>query len=172
MLSYFGISTIPVLLVFPMQYILIFSDFENSINLSGLFVEIIILLWSSPNNQPCKNKRFSLFGVLILGGKLILIPSLLNKLGININLPPRIKTPNKENLLFLHGWLFGEDQSRIIISTNKPDELIEFSKSENVKVYCIGKTNKTGLVEIPKYDSICIYKCSDLYNNSIPNLFS
>ena len=41
MLSYFGISTIPVLLVFPMQYILIFSYFENSINLSGLFVEII-----------------------------------------------------------------------------------------------------------------------------------
>ena len=39
-------------------------------------------------------------------------------------------------------------------------------------MYCIGKTNKTGIVEIPKYDSICINKCSDLYNNSIPNLFS
>ncbi len=97
---------------------------------------------------------------------------LLYKLGININLPPRIKTPNKENLLFLHGWLFGEDQSRIIISTNKPDELMEFSKSENIKIYCIGKTNNTGVVEIPKYDSICINKCLDLYNNTIPNLFS
>ena len=61
MLSYFGISTRPVLLVFPMQYILIFSDFENSSNLLGLFVEIIIRLWSSPNNQLCKNNRFSLF---------------------------------------------------------------------------------------------------------------
>ena len=97
---------------------------------------------------------------------------LLNRLGININLPPRIKTPNKENLLFLHGWLFGEDQSRIIISTNKPDKLMEFSKSENIKIYCIGKTNNTGVVEIPKYDSICINKCLDLYNNTIPNLFS
>ncbi len=97
---------------------------------------------------------------------------LLNKLGININLPPRIKTPNKENLLFLHGWLFGEDQGRIIISTNKPDKLMEFSKSENIKIYCIGKTNNTGIVEIPKYDSICINKCLDLYNNTIPNLFS
>ncbi len=97
---------------------------------------------------------------------------LLNKLGIDINLPPRIKTPNKENLLFLHSWLFGEDQSRIIISTNKPDKLMEFSKSENIKIYCIGKTNNTGVVEIPKYDSICINKCLDLYNNTIPNLFS
>ena len=97
---------------------------------------------------------------------------LLNKLGININLPPRIQTPNKKNLLFLHGWLFGEDQSRIIISTNKPDKLMEFSKSENIKIYCIGKTNNTGVVEIPKYDSICINKCLDLYNNTIPNLFS
>ena len=97
---------------------------------------------------------------------------LFNKLGIDINLPPRIQNPNEENLLFLHGWLFGEDQSRIIISTNKPDKLIEFSKSENIKIYCIGKTNNTGVVEIPKYDSICINKCLDLYNNSIPNLFS
>ncbi|GIR63309.1 MAG: phosphoribosylformylglycinamidine synthase subunit PurL [Alphaproteobacteria bacterium] len=97
---------------------------------------------------------------------------LFNKLGIDINLPPRIQTPNEENLLFLHGWLFGEDQSRIIISTNKPDRLMEFSKSENIKIYCIGKTNNTGVVEIPKYDSICINKCLDLYNNTIPNLFS
>ena len=97
---------------------------------------------------------------------------LFNKLGININLPPRIKTPNKENLLFLHGWLFGEDQSRIIISTNTPDKLMEFSKSENIKIYCIGKTNNTGVVEIPKYDSICINKCLDLYNNTVANLFS
>ena len=97
---------------------------------------------------------------------------LFNKLGIDINLPPRIQNPNEENLLFLHGWLFGEDQSRIIISTNKPDKLMEFSKSENIKIYCIGKTNNTGVVEIPKYDSICINKCLDLYNNTIPNLFS
>ena len=97
---------------------------------------------------------------------------LFNRLGIDINLPPRIQNPNEENLLFLHGWLFGEDQSRIIISTNKPDKLMEFSKSENIKIYCIGKTNNTGVVEIPKYDSICINKCLDLYNNTIPNLFS
>ena len=94
-----------------------------------------------------------------------------NRLGININLPPRIKTPNNEILLFLLGWLFGEDQSRIIISTNQPKYLEEFSKLENIKIYCLGKTNNTGVVEIPKYDSICINKCLDLYNNTIPNLF-
>ena len=49
---------------------------------------------------------------------------------------------------------------------------MEFSKSENIEIYCIGKTNNTGVVEIPKYDSICINKCLDLYNNTIPNLFS
>ena len=97
---------------------------------------------------------------------------LLNKLGININLPNKIQIPNKENLIFLHGWLFGEDQSRIMISTNRPDKLEEFSKSENIEIFCVGKTNDTGIVEIPKYDSICINKCLDLYNNSIPNLFS
>ena len=56
-------------------------------------------------------------------------------------------------------------------TTKKPAKLMEFSKSENIKIYCIGKTNNTGVVEIPKYDSICINKCLDLYNNTIPNLF-
>ena len=97
---------------------------------------------------------------------------LLNELGININLPNKIQIPNKENLIFLHGWLFGEDQSRIMISTNQPDKLEGFSKSENIEIFCIGKTNDTGIVEIPKYDSICINKCSDLFYNTIPNLFS
>ena len=97
---------------------------------------------------------------------------LFNKLGININLPNKIQIPNKENLIFLHGWLFGEDQSRIMISTNQPDKLEGFSKSENIEIFCIGKTNDTGIVEIPKYDSICINKCSDLFYNTIPNLFS
>ena len=97
---------------------------------------------------------------------------LLNELGININLPNKIQIPNKENLIFLHGWLFGEDQSRIMISTNQADKLKEFSESENIEIFCIGKTNDTGIVEIPKYDSICINKCSDLFYNTIPNLFS
>ena len=97
---------------------------------------------------------------------------LLNELGININLPNKIQIPNKENLIFLHGWLFGEDQSRIMISTNQPDKLEGFSKSENIEIFCVGKTNDTGIVEIPKYDSICINKCLDLYNNTIPSLFS
>ena len=74
-------------------------------------------------------------------------------MGININLPPRIKIQTKK-ILFLHGWLFGEDQSRIIISTNKPDKLMEFSKSENIKIYCIGKTNNTGLL---KYQNMIAY---------------
>ena len=49
---------------------------------------------------------------------------------------------------------------------------MEFSKSENIKIYCIGQTNNTGIVEIPKYDSICINECLNLYENTIPNLIS
>ena len=37
------------------------------------------------------------------------------------------------------------------------------SNSENINIYCIGINNNTGIVEIPKYDSICINKCLDLY---------
>ena len=156
---------------------------------SSLYQEIFCddFLGQVPPIDLKKEKQFQDFVMKLNDNKIInsahdisdggLLPCMIemllfNKLGIDINLPPRIQSPNEENLLFLHGWLFGEDQSRIIISTNKPDKLVEFSKSENIKVYCIGKTNKTGIVEIPKYDSICINKCSDLYNNSIPNLFS
>ena len=156
---------------------------------SSLYQEIFCddFLGQVPPIDLKKEKQFQDFVMKLNDNKIInsahdisdggLLPCMIemllfNKLGIDINLPPRIQSPNERNLLFLHGWLFGEDQSRIIISTNKPDKLVEFSKSENIKVYCIGKTNKTGIVEIPKYDSICINKCSDLYNNSIPNLFS
>ena len=156
---------------------------------SSLYQEIFCddFLGQVPPIDLKKEKQFQDFVMKLNDNKIInsahdisdggLLPCMIemllfNKLGIDINLPPRIQSPNEENLLFLHGWLFGEDQSRIIISTNKPDKLVEFSRSENIKLYCIGKTNKTGIVEIPKYDSICINKCSDLYNNSIPNLLS
>ena len=52
----------------------------------------------------------------------------------------------------LHGWCFGEDQCRIIISTNNPKEIINLSKNDNIEVLNLGKTDNTGHIKLGKYD--------------------
>ena len=53
-----------------------------------------------------------------------------NKLGIQISIPDEIK---KEN------WLFGEDSSRYIITTNNEKKLLKYAKKMNVFIKNIGK---------------------------------
>ena len=50
-----------------------------------------------------------------------------------------LETIKEEHMYKLHGWCFGEDQCRIIISTNNPKKIINLSKNENIEVLNLGK---------------------------------
>ena len=53
-----------------------------------------------------------------------------NKLGIKISIPEEIKKKN---------WLFGEDSSRYIITTNNEKKLVKYAKRMGVFIKKIGK---------------------------------
>ena len=72
-----------------------------------------------------------------------LLPSLIEmlfekRLGLDINLPKKLISLSPEKLYKLHGWCFGEDQARVLIATNKPKEIIEKAKKNNMKFFNLG----------------------------------
>ena len=64
------------------------------------------------------------------------------QLGISIDIPSALRDLNNSELYKLHGWLFGEDQGRILISTTE-DKIFELeAKKQDIKFFKLGKTNK------------------------------
>ena len=66
-----------------------------------------------------------------------------NKLGIKISIPEEIK---KEN------WLFGEDSSRYIITTNNEKKLVKYAKKMDVFIKKIGKVEGNSFKIINEFE--------------------
>ena len=64
---------------------------------------------------------------MVLGGNI----------GCRVSIPNKIKSKN--------GWLFGEDQSRFLVTTSNPESLLSLAKEENVYAKNIGKTGGLAL---------------------------
>ncbi len=96
----------------------------------------------------------------------------LNKLGISLNIPKELNNLDEDNMYKLHGWLFGEDQSRVLISTIDNEIFENEAEKHCINYLELGKTNLTGIVKIGKYDNICINECYHLFDNSLPDLIS
>ena len=94
------------------------------------------------------------------------------QLGISINIPSALGNLNKSELYKLHGWLFGEDQGRILISTTEDKIFEQEAKKRDIKFYKLGITNASGIVEIGKYDNISINECYKLYDKSLSDQVS
>jgi len=106
-----------------------------------------------------------------------LLPSLMEmlfdqKLGLDINLPKKLINLNSEKLYKLHGWCFGEDQARVLLATNKPKDIIKKAKKNNIKIFNLGITNKSGNIKLGKYDSFSIKECYDYYERALPNMMT
>ena len=84
----------------------------------------------------------------------------------------RIWAQDSEKLYKLHGWCFGEDQARVLLATNKPKDIIKKAKKNNIKIFNLGITNKSGNIKLGKYDSFSIKECYDCYERALPNMMT
>jgi len=73
------------------------------------------------------------------GGLLVALAEMVlgGNIGCRVSMPKEIKSKN--------GWLFGEDQSRFLVTTSNPESLLSLAKEENVYAENIGKTGGLAL---------------------------
>ena len=102
-----------------------------------------------------------------------LIEMLFDKsLGIDIKLPEKLLNLKPEKLYKLHGWCFGEDQARVLLATDKPLDIIEKAKKNNIKIFNLGIANDSGKIKLGKYDRFSIKECYNFYEKALPNMLS
>ena len=107
------------------------------------------------------------------GGLLITTCEMLfkNNLGLSINLPKSLfKCDSKDPTL--HSWCFGEDQGRIIVATNKIDDVESFLEDGNIDYFILGKTNSSNNLNLNDMTIISINDIKELNNQTLPSLMS
>ena len=107
------------------------------------------------------------------GGLLIATCEMLfkNRLGLNVNLPKALMSSNSKDHL-LHSWCFGEDQNRIIISTNEPDKVVSLLKESLIDYYILGMTNTSSNLNLNEVDTISIKEIYNINERTIPSLMN
>jgi phosphoribosylformylglycinamidine synthase len=105
------------------------------------------------------------------GGLLIAISEMLfkNNLGLNINLPKSLLKSDTNDPM-LHSWCFGEDQGRIIVSTDKINEVECFLKDGNIDYFILGKTNSSNNLNLNEVSIISLDVIKNLYEQTLPCL--
>ena len=105
------------------------------------------------------------------GGLLIAISEMLfkNNLGLNINLPKSLLKSDTNDPM-LHSWCFGEDQGRIIVSTDKINEVECFLKDGNIDYFILGKTNSSNNLNLNEVSIISLHIIKNLYEQTLPRL--
>ena len=92
-----------------------------------------------------------------------------NRLGLNVNLPKTLLSSNSKDHL-LHSWCFGEDQNRIIISTNESDKVVSLLKENLIDYYILGTTNTSSNLNLNELDTISIKEIYNINESTIPSL--
>ena len=92
-----------------------------------------------------------------------------NRLGLNVNLPKALLSSNSKDHL-LHSWCFGEDQNRIIISTNESDKVVSLLKENLIDYYILGTTNTSSNLNLNELDTISIKEIYNINESTIPSL--
>ena len=105
------------------------------------------------------------------GGLLIAISEMLfkNNLGLNINLPKSLLKSDTNDPM-LHSWCFGEDQGRIIVSTDKINEVECFLKDRNIDYFILGKTNSSNNLNLNEVSIISLHIIKNLSEQTLPCL--
>jgi phosphoribosylformylglycinamidine (FGAM) synthase-like enzyme len=92
-----------------------------------------------------------------------------NNLGLSINLPKSLlKCDSKDPTL--HSWCFGEDQGRIIVATNKIDDVESFLEDGNIDYFILGKTNSSNNLNLNDMTIISINDIKELNDQTLPSL--
>jgi hypothetical protein len=70
----------------------------------------------------------------------------------------------------LHGWCFGEDQGRVIISTKNKEKVINILKIKSIDHFILGETNKSGILNLNDVTTISIIDIKSNSEKTIPLL--
>jgi phosphoribosylformylglycinamidine (FGAM) synthase-like enzyme len=92
-----------------------------------------------------------------------------NRLGLNVNLPKSLLGSDAKDHL-LHSWCFGEDQNRIIVSTNELDKVVSLLKENLIDFYILGTTNTSSNLNLNELDTISIKHLYNINETTIPSL--
>ena len=92
--------------------------------------------------------------------------ALCGNIGADIDVPA---DTNKGNS---HGWCFGEDQGRYLITTTDPDAVIEAAKTAGIAIARIGTTASNRLKLSADGNSIDLQALRDAYENWLPEYVS
>ena len=72
----------------------------------------------------------------------------------------------------VHGWAFGEHQSRYILATSQPEQIIQKAKAADIPLMPLGKTDNSGELTVTGNDPISISGLLDISENVIPGRMS
>ena len=89
--------------------------------------------------------------------------SMISGIGCTIKVPQDAPT--------IHGWLFGEDQSRYIIATSEADAIIGETRAHGIKAEKIGQTGGK-LLTVGTEITISVKELSDWHQNWLPDLMA
>ena len=78
-----------------------------------------------------------------------------------------ISTPSDGNL---HGWAFGEDQARYVVSTDDADTLLKAAAGAGVPAAAIGSTQSGGELKFGDEAAISVKRLHTLVEGTIPAL--
>ena len=94
-----------------------------------------------------------------------------NNLGMNLNIPEALSNKSSTDIL-LHSWCFGEDQGRIIVSTNDLDKVKLLLNKKGIDYYFLGKVNSSSNLNVKNITTISINDIKSLYENTLPSIMS
>ena len=72
----------------------------------------------------------------------------------------------------VHGWAFGEHQSRYILATSQPEQIMQKAKAADIPLMPLGKTDNSGELTVTGNDPISISGLLDISENVIPGRMS
>jgi hypothetical protein len=83
---------------------------------------------------------------------------------------PKILTAEETIPNKLHGWCFGENQARVIVSSKKPERVLSIVKEKSVDCFILGKTNNSGSLNLNNMTTISINDIKKVNENTLPSL--
>lgn len=98
------------------------------------------------------------------GGLYVAIAEMAMKNTIGANLSIKTEYP-------LFAFMFGEDQSRYIITTKNTDIILNAAKNSGVEVSVIGKTSSKDSISLNR-ESIAISELEDVYESALPKIMA
>jgi phosphoribosylformylglycinamidine synthase II len=99
------------------------------------------------------------------GGLVVAIAEMAMKSGLGATIMPPMSGQ-------LHGWAFGEDQARFVVSTANGNALMNAARDAGVEITKIGTVCENNALKFGDYDTISVKEVHDIFEGCIPSLMT